>query len=123
MRKRKHRRKQKVLAALLVLCIAAAGVFGLWEVSEIMAAGTRSGQPIAAFSVQDGVASYSLLGREGEISLAGVRAGLTDTFTSLPSTGRLLVWGGEAAGSLWQEVLLPLGERVLAPLLEQLSGT
>lgn len=112
MKGKKKSRLRHFIAALIILAVLGCGGWYFLQVADTMQAGTRSGQVLAAFSVQDGVAVYTLLGREGEIDLAALQAGFAECCSSLPSGGRMLVWGVSAADALWQQLILPGGTQI-----------
>lgn len=107
-RRRKVSAARRGMAALIMIAALGLGGWCFWQVADTMQSGTRSGQVLAAFSVRDGVAVYSILGREGEIPLAELQSSLLEYASSLNAPARLLLWNYEGARELWEQYLLPL---------------
>ena len=57
-------------AALFLLLVLAGGGAALWQISDVMAEGTRCGQVFASVTPQDGVLEFTLMGQSGSLPYA-----------------------------------------------------
>lgn len=109
----RHRRWRQLGATVMILLVLAAGGLAMKEISETMAASTRSGQVLAAFRADGAALYFSLLGHQGQLPYAAWGAYLWEGLTSLPAEARLLLWGGAAICRWGRDTLLPQLERII----------
>ena len=105
--KKANPRARRRWAALFLLLALAGGGAALWQISDIMAEGTRCGQVFASVTPQDGVLEFTLMGQSGSLPYAAWGHALWEDLTALPAAGRLLLWGGGAVRQLWQTYARP----------------
>ena len=102
-----HQHTSLAVSSLLLLLALAGGGAALWQISDIMAEGTRCGQVFASVTPQDGVLEFTLMGQSGSLPYAAWGHALWEDLTALPAAGRLLLWSGGAVRQLWQTCALP----------------
>lgn len=107
----RHLRWRRFCAAVMILLALTAGALGMWQISEVMASSTRSGQVLAAFWSDGAALQFSVLGRQGAFPYAAWGAYLWEGATSLPAEARLVLWGGAALYRWGRDILLPQLER------------
>ena len=106
-RKKANPRAGRRWAALFLLLVLAGDGAALWQISDVMAEGTRCGQVFASVAPGDGKLDFTVMGRSGTLPYVAWGRALAAYFGALAGPGRLLLWGCGALRAVWQQEILP----------------